>query len=89
MYKFNKDMLPIVFDGWFVSFSTSHNRNTRQSDLYRLHTYKKDVRKFSLRIQGGKLWNTLPSDIRNKNTLNAFKISLKKFLLDSQENENL
>ena len=32
-------------------------------------------------VQGPKLWNSLPADIRNSPTVNRFKSALKRYLL--------
>ena len=40
------------------------------------------VEQRSLRYAGSKLWNEIPHEIRNANSLNSFKIKLNAYLLE-------
>ena len=62
--------------------SDHHERQTRSTtldllDVPRSHSTNFD-RAFS--VQGPKLWNSLPADIRNSTPINRFKSELKRYL---------
>ena len=43
MFRYHHKMLPLIFDQYFVKHSVIHQYSTRQSDLYLLPDYKKDI----------------------------------------------
>lgn len=69
-----------------LSFSSNDKYELRSSKrqnllLPRLKTnYTKD----SFAYYSSHIWNTLPQQIRQQNSLNSFKANLRKFILDSQ-----
>ena len=59
MFRYHHKMLPQIFDLYFVKHSAIHQYNTRQSDLYRLPDYKKDIGRRSISFLGVKIWKQI------------------------------
>ncbi|MCG8066696.1 MAG: hypothetical protein JAY84_02445 [Candidatus Thiodiazotropha taylori] len=83
VYKGINGLAPGYISSMFTYVSEHHGRCTRStsSDLLyvpRSHSSQFD-RAFS--VLGPKLWNSLPADIRNSETVNRFKNALKRHLL--------
>ena len=65
-----------------TAFQTSHSYNTRQSGNL-TSAFERTVRtQMSLSYSGPKIWNELPSTIKNVPTLNLFKKRLIDYLID-------
>ena len=56
-------------------YKTRHHSNLRPA----LHNTK--ASSFCIRVQGPKIWNSIPQDIKDCKLLNPFKYNLKKYLL--------
>ena len=63
--------------------SEHHERQTRSTVIYLLHIPRSHSAYFdrAFSVQGPKLWNSLPADIRNSTSINRFKCQLKRYLL--------
>ena len=63
--------------------SEQHERHTRSTALDLLHIPRSHSSFFdrAFSVQGPKLWNSLPDDIRNSTSVNRFKSALKLYLL--------
>ena len=61
---------------------------TRSTVLDLLHIPRSHSAYFdrTFSVQGPKLWNSLPSDIRNSTSINTFKCELKRYLLYNNQN---
>ena len=59
-----------------------HSYNTRSKNSSRLPFCKTNVRKFSLRFQGPKIFNARSSEIQNASSTALFNPKLKSFFLD-------
>ena len=83
MYKFTHGLLPAGFKGYFCTQSDIHTYNTRTASLSALSISfaRTNRRKKSLRIIGPYLWNDLPLNIRQSQSLASFKYHLKHYLL--------
>ena len=68
--------------------SEHHERQTRSTVLDLLHIPRSHSAYFDrvFSIQGPKLWNSLPADIRNSTSINRFKCELKLYLLYNNQN---
>ena len=82
MYKNHKGLLPEKSNNLFVQVAEVHSYNTRQAtNLY----LKKNVTSYKahcISIKGVTLWNTLPSNLTNSESINIFKKQLKKFYIE-------
>ena len=63
--------------------SEHHERQTRSTVLDLLHISRSHSAYFdrAFSVQGPKLWNSLPADIRNSTSINRFKCELKRYLV--------
>ena len=85
MYLYHNDALPIAFNQIFQTGNQIHQYSTRYSDFYRPHSCRTDIKKFSIWFQGPRIWNSLPSNIKNAPTFNTFKRVIKPFLRVRQD----
>ena len=60
-----------------------HQHNIRNADELCIPYARLDVRKFSLKISGAKLWNVLPNYMKVSSSLDMFKQNLRKHLIDN------
>ena len=82
MYNSINGILPSTFSFYFVRNRDVHQCNTRQADDLRVPFGRLDVRKFSIKIHGAQVWNSLPQYIRSASAINDFKKKLRNFLID-------
>ena len=78
------NLAPLYFYGYFTSIERMHNIGTRQSirgDLFALRCNTTQYGLRSVHYSGVRLWNSLPLEIRNSNSLSSFRNKLKKHLL--------
>ena len=70
--------LPPVFNGYFETLASIHNRNTRHgSNLLKIPMHSTNTAASSLKIQGAKLWNKLDSNLKNIPKAKKFKSKFK------------
>lgn len=81
MFKVNNGCAPTYFMNMFVTNDSTHSHFTRQASDYHLIAHRTNILKFSLRIAGPILWNSLSLTVRSCNTLSSFKRRYKKILL--------
>ncbi len=78
----DKTKLPEVFQNYFKTNETFHNYETRQHKNYKIHKTNKKWGDKMIRNKGDRLWNALPSSLKNiKNPFKFGKI-LKKRIID-------
>lgn len=65
-----------------IKHSDNHNYDTRQNNLYLLPQYNYNVTRKSTFYNGIKIFNHLPSNIKNIMSLNQFKRKLRHLLLN-------
>ena len=63
-----------------------HSYNTRKANNLHVPFARTHVRKFSTKINGALVWNSLPDSIRNSKNLNTFKKLMKDFLIAKKSN---
>ena len=68
--------LSMVFTGQEI-----HNYNTRNSNFFRVPSCRTNVRKFSPRFQGPKIFNSINDEIKNSLSLREFTSKLKSTFL--------
>ena len=66
MHKFYQQLLPYVFDNFFVDVRGLHTYNTRfaAKRSYYVPKVRTNFGKFSIRFQGPKVWNSLKKILR-------------------------
>lgn len=82
MYRANHNLLPAIFQNYFINIKDIHQHFTRGSDALFLTVVRTNYRKHSIRFMGPVLWNELPKPIRDVSNLSSFKKGLCKYLLD-------
>ena len=76
MHKFTNQTLPKYFPAYFRRVPATHNRRTRSStsDKLNLPLFKTNREQTSIKYQGPKVWNSIPTP---NQCLKFKKISLK------------
>ena len=83
MFRALHSLLPNYFNSMFVLNSDVHSHFTRhQSDLH-LNASRLNIRKFSLKVFGPTLWNSVPFHIKASESLHQFSNSFKCYLFTS------
>ena len=81
MYLIKRGLLPNYFREMFTLTSQIHSHNTRNSNLFYIFPCRTNIRNFSIRFQGPKLFNSISPEIQNSESVGSFGKRLKKFLL--------
>ena len=83
VYKSITGQAPKYISSVLTYVSEHHDRQTRSTVLELLHIPRSHSAYFdrAFAVQGPKLWNSLPADIRNSTSINRFKRELKRYLL--------
>ena len=55
--------------------------STRQANSYKIQFTRTNILRFSIASSGPRLWNSLPNDLKSKQSLPSFKKHLKHYLL--------
>ena len=82
MFKFHSHLLPNCFDNYFELNSSQHSHNTRSANLFRLPLFTSVACQRSILFQGPKLWNSIPTDIRQSVSIRTFKAQMRVYLTD-------
>ena len=82
VYKSIAGQAPEYISSMLTYVSEHHERQTRSTVLDLLHIPRSHSAYFdgAFSVQGPKLWNSLPADIRNSTSINRFKRELKRYL---------
>ena len=83
VYKSITGQTPEYIPSMLTYGSEHHERQTRSTALIFLHIPRSHPAYFdrAFSVQGPKLWNSLPADIRNSTSTNRFKSELRCYLL--------
>ena len=81
MYRYKNGLLPESFTDIFLLNSEIHPYNIRNKNSLRLPYYRTNLRKFSLRFEGPKLFNSLSPEIQNVTSFTQFISELKTYFL--------
>ena len=87
MHQYSHHNLPQPFSTFFTPISSVHERFTRAKTENKLYIPKFSTARSqkSFKYQGAKIWNSIPTEIKQL-TFNKFKIEYKKKLLESYFN---
>ena len=69
MSKYKNDMLPLSFNHFFTIHWDNHDYNTRNRDDFKFPVQKIET----ISPFGPKVWNELPKNVKQANTLNQFR----------------
>ena len=83
MHKFHQNLLPSVFDNFFVDVIDLHTYNTRFAAKHSCYFPKERTNfgKFSIRYQSPNVWNSLEKNIKSY-SVSLFKKKMKQNILD-------
>ena len=83
MFKVHNCLAPRNIQDMFPKVSQKHIHNTRQcSNLYVSYCRTKQ-KSMTFKIQGPQVWNLLDKNIKLFKSVNAFKLRLKKLIINS------
>jgi len=71
IYVYHRNKLPVVvvFSTYFEENKVIHKYNTRQKDDFHIDAIKTDIGKRSIKYKGSKLWNDLPAELKEMQSL--------------------
>ena len=81
MYSHKIGLLPNVFKEMFLMTNQVHSYNTRNSNTFYLFPARTNIRRFGIKFQGPKFFNSLNNSIQSAATISLFKSKLKTYLL--------
>lgn len=81
MYKYSNKILPSLFDDMFITNSSNHNYNTRFASNFQFPINKLEFGNKSISHQGAKVWNNIPSNIKDAKNIHIFKNNYKDNLI--------
>ena len=79
MYLYKNGLLPNSFNDMFLLNCDVHSYSTRSNNSFRLLYCRTNVRKFSLRFQGPKIFNFLSPEIQNASSTVLVNSKVKSF----------
>ena len=82
MFKLNSNLLPRVFNDYFIRNCSIHNHNTRNSQNIHLPLNRTSMTKSSIYYNGSVIWNNLQTSFKNSKTIRQFKRLYKQYLFD-------
>ena len=92
LYKVHKNLLPTSIGNYFEPdpFVNQHSYGlrSRSANLPTRIVCLTNYSEKSFQISGQRFWNTIPEEIKNCETLIAFKRNFKKFLLESDDSQD-
>ena len=85
-YKSLNNLDPYYLSDLFSSVSEYHTVSTRDATSNTLQQPRcnNSLYKSSLSVNGSRLWNKLPLEIRNKKIFSAFKYNLKVYMANNK-----
>ncbi len=83
MYRFENSNLPNSFVDFFIKNNATHNYNTRSGSHLKTIKPSLIINKYSIKYSGSKLWNSLGNELKNSQTIKAFKLKYKKHLISN------
>ena len=84
MFSLKEGKLPEEFSHFVEPISHNHYTRATAQEKYKLPQPRTDLGKSSIKFQGVKVWNNLPTYIRKEKNRNSFNKNLKSYLLQQQ-----
>ncbi|ESO07907.1 hypothetical protein HELRODRAFT_169610 [Helobdella robusta] len=81
IFRFLRQQLPAFFRNFFTFGTSIQARTTRHTPLFYAPPARIKVLCMSLKHTGPGIWETIPQEIKDCNTLHLFKNKLKNFLI--------
>ena len=86
VYECVHNLSPAYFSNFFIWIENVHSFSTRQSkrgDLFALRCNTTQYGLRSIHYSGVRLWNSLPTDLRNSVSLSIFRSKIKTYFLSN------
>ena len=83
MYKLQNSMLPEIFLNVFEMNNKNHSYATRNANQIRTPKHSTNYVRYSVRLMGQQIWNTLDTDMKESKSQHIFQRKLKVHLLNS------
>ena len=71
---------------FFQTNSDVHSHDTRYSNHIHVPYGRLDIRRFSFKIFGANLWNSLPDMLKKYHNIHLFKMNFRNYLFDKKRN---
>ena len=84
MYKSASLSLPSSFNEYFMNINHQHNTRAKVNADLIFPRPRTNLGKQSIKIMGVKVWNEIPTDIRNSTTLNSFCTQIKSYITQNR-----
>ena len=84
MYLHYYGKRPETFDNYFVKNDSKHSYNTRSAPKIHIDFKRTNHGKFTLQYRGAIIWNSLPNDLKEVKSSNAFKKALRTHVQSSK-----
>ena len=85
MYEYKKDKLPSNFNNYFQQTGENHQYNLRSTAQQHFEpvSFKTKYGKRKIQYDGPKIWNDIPTTIKDSETLKSFSGLYKAYVLNS------
>ena len=85
MYKYKAKKLPSNFTGYFEEIGENHQYNLRSIAQHNLQPsrFKTKYGKKKIQYDGTKIWNNIPTTIKESKTVNSFSGLYRAYILNS------
>ena len=80
MYECLHGNVPDIFRNYFQRNADVHDHYLRNANDSYTPYGRLDIRQFSIKFAGANLWNSLPSFIKNSQSINIFKKNMRNYL---------
>ena len=80
MYLHYYGKRPETFNDYFVINDSTHSHNTKSTSNIYIDFKRTIYGKFSLQYRGAIIWNSLPNDLKELKSSNAFKKALHTYV---------
>ena len=82
MYECLYGNIPDIFRSYFQRNADVHDHNLRNANDLHVPYGRLDIRKFSIKIAGANLWNSLPLFVKNSQSVHIFKKNMRHYLTE-------
>ena len=90
MYKYCNNLLPLTFNNTFTTNANNHKYSTRHASDFALPNCKLEFGSKSISYLGVKVWNTIPTQVKNSKSIHSFKTNYKKsFIFSYKQSETM
>ena len=83
MYKYTRNLLPAIFDDFYIYNNSVHSYNTRQCTRLHVPVARTDMRNRTIRFKGVTILNYFSTVIEQNCSIYTYKRNLKRYILSS------